>query len=211
MFPDEVAFSYRFLSHKFQPGINIILNYFNNLENIPNNVYNCRIKCFRFYNDYPSMEKNSDFLDAVDLKILRLLQEDATLTNKQLAARLDLTVTPVFERVKKLNREGFIRKYVAMLDRRKNGFELLVFCEVSIKEHNKQYLKKFEKEVKDLPEVMECHHVTGAFDYLLKIVVSSMDKYQHFIKEKLAGIDHIGRVESHFVMSEIKNSTALPV
>jgi Lrp/AsnC family leucine-responsive transcriptional regulator len=157
------------------------------------------------------MEKKSVLLDQIDLKILRMLQEDASLTNKQIAARLELTVTPVFERIKSLHKEGYIRKYAALLDRKRSGFELLVFCEVSIKEHNKQYLKKFEKEVKDLPEVMECHHVTGAFDYLLKIVVSSMDKYQHFIKEKLAGIDHIGRVESHFVMSEIKNSTAFPV
>lgn len=157
------------------------------------------------------MEKKSDGLDAADRAILRLLQEDAFLTTKEIAARLNLTTTPVFERVKRLEREGYIRRYAALLDRRKIGLSMLVLCEVSLKEHNRDFLLRFEESVVGLPEVMECHHITGEYDYLLKVTVRDMDDYQRFIKEKLAALENIGRVQSHFVMTEVKNSTVLPV
>lgn len=88
---------------------------------------------------------------------------------------------------------------------------LLVFCDVSLKEHNRDYPLRFEREVADVPEVIECHHIAGAYDYLLKIVVRDMDDYQRFVKEKLTALENIGRVQSHFVMTEVKNSTVLPV
>jgi DNA-binding Lrp family transcriptional regulator len=156
------------------------------------------------------MEKKSEGLDMVDRAILRLLQEDASRTTKEVAAQLDLTTTPVFERIKRLEREGYVRRYTALLDRRKVGLQLLVFCDVSLKEHNRDYLLNFEKAVVELPEVLECHHVTGEYDYMLKIAVRDMDGYQAFIKEKLAVLENIGRVQSHFVMTEVKNSTILP-
>lgn len=156
-------------------------------------------------------EKKSDGLDAADRAILQLLQSDAFLTTKEIAARLNLTTTPTFERIKRLEREGYIARYAALLDRRKVGYPLLVFCDVSLKEHNRDFLLRFEQEVAGLPEVTECHHIAGAFDYLLKVVVHDMDDYQRFVKEKLAALENIGRVQSHFVMTEVKNSTVLPL
>ena len=156
------------------------------------------------------MEKKSEQLDETDRALLELLQQDASLTTKEMASRLNMSATPIFERVKKLEREGYVKGYVALLDRRKIGLSLLVFCDVSLKEHNREYLLRFEEQAARLPEVMECHHITGGYDYLLKIAVRDMDDYQHFIKEKLAALENIGRVQSHFVMTEVKNSTILP-
>lgn len=157
------------------------------------------------------MEKKSATLDAADRVILQLLQEDAFITTKEIAARLDMTATPVFERVKRLERDGYITRYTALLDRRKIGLPLLVLCEVWLKEHNRDILLRFEAAVVELPEVLECHHVTGEYDYLLKVAVRDMDGYQYFIKEKLATLENIGRVQSHFVMTEVKDTTVLPV
>ncbi|MBK8923875.1 MAG: Lrp/AsnC family transcriptional regulator [Saprospirales bacterium] len=157
------------------------------------------------------MEKKSAGLDPADRAILQMLQEDAFLTTKEIAAVLGLTNTPVFERVKRLEREGYIARYTALLDRRKIGLPMLVLCDVLLKEHNREFLLRFEASVVGLPEVLECHHVTGEYDYLLKVAVRDMDDYQRFIKEKLATLENIGRVQSHFVMTEVKNSTVLPV
>jgi len=156
------------------------------------------------------MEKKSDTLDPIDRSILKLLQEDAFLTTKEIAVQVNMSTTPVFERVKRLERDGYILRYTALLDRRKMGLPMLVFCDVSLKEHNRDYLLRFEQEVAGLPEVLECHHTAGAFDYLLKVVVSDMEDYQRFVKEKLAALENIGRVQSHFVMTEVKHSTILP-
>lgn len=158
------------------------------------------------------MEKKSVVqLDVTDRAILQLLQEDAFLTNKEIAARLHLSPTPIFERIRRLEREGFVVRYTALLERKSLGFNLLVFCEVSLKEHKRDFLETFEREIALLPEVLECHHITGAFDYLLKVLARDMDDYQHFLKDKLAALDNIGRVESHFVMTEVKNTVQLPV
>ncbi|MDO8367205.1 MAG: Lrp/AsnC family transcriptional regulator [Saprospiraceae bacterium] len=157
------------------------------------------------------MEKKSDALDAIDRSILQMLQKDAFLTTKEIAFSVNMSTTPVFERVKRLERDGFIARYTALLDRRKVGLSMLVFCEVSLKEHNRDFLLRFEREVAELPEAIECHHITGAFDYLLKVVVRDMDGYQHFVKHKLAALENIGQVQSHFVMTEVKNSTILPL
>lgn len=157
------------------------------------------------------MEKKSEGLDIIDRSILRLLQKDAFLTTKEIAVQVNMSTTPVFERVKRLERDGFIKGYTALLDRRKIGLSMLVFCEVSLKEHNRDYLFRFEQEVADLMEVIECHHITGAFDYLLKVVVGDMDDYQQFVKNKLAALENIGQVQSHFVMTEVKNVTELPL
>jgi Lrp/AsnC family leucine-responsive transcriptional regulator len=142
---------------------------------------------------------------------LKILQEDAFLTTKEVAAQLNLTTTPVFERVKRLEREGYIGRYTALVNRQKVGLSMLVFCDVALKEHNRDYLLRFERAVVELSEVLECHHITGEYDYVLKVVVRDMDDYQQFIKEKLAALENIGRVQSHFVMTEVKNTTVLPL
>jgi DNA-binding Lrp family transcriptional regulator len=140
---------------------------------------------------------------------LKLLQQDAKLTNKEIAAKLNLTTTPVFERIKKLEREGYIDKYVALVDRKKVDLSMMVFCNVSLKEHATEFLNRFENDVQSLAEVVECYHIAGMFDYLLKVVVKDMDTYQDFVANKLAGLNNIRKVQSAFVMSEIKHSTQL--
>lgn len=159
------------------------------------------------------LEKSSGLsqLDPIDLGILRLLQQDSKSTIKEMAAELGLTVTPVYERIRRLERDGYIEGYVALLSREKIDLSLIAYCNVSIKEHATHYIKLFEREVLSLSEVMECYHVGGGFDYLLKIVVRDMDAYQHFISDKLAALENIGRVQSSFVMKEIKHSTAYPL
>lgn len=148
-------------------------------------------------------------LDPTDKSILKLLQQDAKLTNKEIAAKLNLTTTPVFERIKKLEREGYIDKYVALVDRKKVDLSMMVFCNVSLKEHATEFLNRFENDVQSLAEVVECYHIAGMFDYLLKVVVKDMDTYQDFVANKLAGLNNIRKVQSAFVMSEIKHSTQL--
>lgn len=152
-----------------------------------------------------------DQLDAIDRRILKMLQLDAKVTIKEMANQLHMTNTPVFERVKRLERDGFIKEYVAILDRRKVGLEMVVFCTVSLKVHHSEFLERFEEEVTCLDEVMECYHIAGMFDYLLKVVVKDMEVYRQFVSKKLAALENIGKVQSSFVMTEIRHSTALPL
>ena len=149
-------------------------------------------------------------IDATDSKILTLLQQDGKMTTKEVSAKLGLTITPVHERIKKLERNGYINHYTAIVDRKKVGLNLLVFCSVSLKNHQRAYIGKFESDIRHLSEVVECYHIGGMFDYLLKVVIHDMDEYQSFISTKLADLDNIGNVQSSFVMSEIKCSSQLP-
>ncbi len=146
-------------------------------------------------------------LDPTDLRILDLLQKDAKLTNKEIAFKLGMTITPVYERIKKLEENGYISKYVALVDREKLGYHLVAFCNVSLKEHSSKYLSVFEREIHSIDEVIECYHIAGLFDYLLKVLARDMGTYQNFIVNKLAKLDNIGNVQSSFIMTEIKYST----
>lgn len=150
-------------------------------------------------------------LDHYDRKILALLQQNARITTKEVAAELGLSVTPAYERVKRLERQGFIKQYVALIDSHMVGKQLTVMATVSLKEHSREYLNRFVEQINPLPEVMECYYVAGSFDYIVKVVVSNMEDYQHFLVNKLAAIENIGHVQSYFVMTEIKHSTALPL
>ena len=151
------------------------------------------------------------FLDDTDRRLLELLQQDAFLTNKELAAQLNLSATPIYERKKRLEREGYIRQYVALVDKTKVGRSLAAFCQVTLKEHTQEFIREFEEKIQALPEVVECYNIAGPYDYLLKIMVADMDAYRTFLVEKLAALAHIGGPQSAFVMAEIKHSTALPV
>ena len=148
-------------------------------------------------------------LDDIDIKILRILQDDAKTTNKEIAAALGLTTTPVFERIKKLERQGIIDGYSARINREKVGQHIVAFCHVYLKEHAQDYIEKFEERIMLLEEVIECHHIAGDSDYLLKIIVPDMPSYRDFMSNKLAAIEHIGRVQSSFVMKEIKYGQTL--
>lgn len=143
-------------------------------------------------------------LDKTDKKLINLLQKDASLTNKQLAAELNLTVTPVYERIKKLKRQGVITGVHAKIDRSKIGKPVMVLCEVSVTDHKKENLDRFEKKILDLKEVIECYHVSGGHDYMLKIVEKNMDAYRDFLLNKLAKIDGVSNVSSIFVMKDLK-------
>ena len=153
----------------------------------------------------------SSLLDNTDLQILHLLQHDARLTNKEIADKLGKTVTPIYERIKRLHQEGIIQKYVAIVDRKKIGKTLTAYLNVQLKQHTQQMLKEFDKFIVQFPEVMECYHMAGIYDYLLKVVVKDMEDYQDFIINKLAGTSNIGTVQSNFVMHEFKNETAFAI
>lgn len=149
--------------------------------------------------------------DTTDKKLLALLQEDSTQTTKQLSAKLSLSVTAVYERVKKLEREGVIEKYVALVDRKKVNKGFVVFCHLKLIQHTKEYLTRFEKEVKQLEEILECYHVSGDYDYILKIYVENMEAYREFMVTKLTTLQHIGSTHSTFMIGEVKNTNVIVV
>ncbi|MEQ8581377.1 MAG: Lrp/AsnC family transcriptional regulator [Marinoscillum sp.] len=150
-------------------------------------------------------------MDTTDFKILDLLQQDGRLTHKQIAAQLNLTITPIYERVKRLERDGYIRHYVAILDPDKLNKSLVAFTSISLKEHSKAYIKKFELEITKIAAVVECYHIAGQFDYLLKIVIEDMKAYQAVVIDQLASMENIANVNSSFVMTEVQKSTAIPL
>ncbi len=143
-------------------------------------------------------------LDKIDQAILEILSENSKLGNKEIAAQVGLTVTPTYERIKRLERFGVIQGYTVRLNKDKVGRGLRVFCQVSLKEHNSDLLEVFEAEVVSLDEVASCYHIAGNHDYALLIEVSNMEEYENFLKFKLASIPYIGNVQSSFVMSAIK-------
>lgn len=148
-------------------------------------------------------------IDATDRRILNLLQENAKYTNKEVAAQLGMSITPVYERIKRLEEQGYITDYRAIVSKKLLGYHLVAYCNVQLKEHAQDYLTQFETQVLQLKEVIECYHIAGMYDYLLKVVLFDMEAYQQFIVNKLARLPNIGNVQSAFVMSEIKSSTAL--
>ena len=150
-------------------------------------------------------------LDSTDLQILRALQENARLTTKELAARVNLSTTPVFERMKRLEKEGFIKKYVAVLDAEKLGRGFTVYCSVKLKQMNQGVARDFISIIRDIPQVAECYNISGEYDYLLKIQAPDMKYYNEFIINVLGNIDAIGSTLSSFVMNEIKNTHGLYV
>ena len=151
----------------------------------------------------------ADKLDSTDLKILQCLQENARQTTKELAAKVNLSTTPVFERLKWLEREGFIRQYVAILDAEKLGLGFEVFCSVKLKQMTRDVARAFTRTIRGIPQVAECYNISGEYDYLLKIRARNMKEYNEFIINTLGTIDAIGSVQSSFVMDEIKHSHSL--
>jgi len=150
-------------------------------------------------------------IDTIDKSILRILQQNSKLTIKEIANKLNLTSTPIFERIKRLEKGQYIASYKAVIDRKKVGLSLLVFCNISLNQHEASFICKFEKDIQQFTEVIECYHIGGMFDYLLKVVVQDMDAYQHFVAKKLASVDNIRQVQSAFVMTEVKSTANLPI
>lgn len=149
--------------------------------------------------------------DKTDQQLLKLLQADNKQTNKKLAHQLNLSVTAVYERIKKLENSGVINKYVALLDRKKVDKDFVAFCHVKLVQHSKDFVIRFEREVTMLNEVLECYHISGDYDYLLKVIVKDMESFRDFMVKKLTTIDHIGSTHSMFMISEVKHTTAIEV
>lgn len=150
-------------------------------------------------------------LDKTDLQILRTLQKNAKLTTKELADAVNLTPTPVFERQKRLERNGYIKKYVAVLDPEQLGKGLLVFCKVKLKQINREIADDFERRIRHIPEVTECYNTSGTYDYLLKVRAADMKEYQQFILNKMGILESLASLESIFVMSEVKHTYGINI
>lgn len=148
-------------------------------------------------------------LDAIDYKILETLQVDAKQTNKELSSKLNLSVTAVYERVKKLEKEQVIKQYVALVNKEKVNQAFVAFCHVKLVKHSHEYVIQFEKDVAKLEEVIECYHISGDYDYILKVHVKDMTSFRIFMVNKLTTIDHIGSTHSMFMINEVKHTTAL--
>ncbi len=150
-------------------------------------------------------------LDDIDKKILQKLQSDSKITNKKLSSELNLSVTAIFERIKRLERNNVISKYVALVKPAEVDKSFMVFCHIKLVQHSKAYVIKFEAEVAQLQEVLECYHVSGEYDYILKILVKDMEAYREFMLNKLTSLDHIGSTQSTFIINPVKSTTALPL
>jgi Lrp/AsnC family transcriptional regulator, leucine-responsive regulatory protein len=145
-------------------------------------------------------------LDKKDIEILRLLQADAKLTVREIAARVHLSATPVHERIKRMEKEGVIKQYAALLDNHLVNKGIMVLCQVSLKEHDKKTAQVFIDAILQFEEVIECYNISGEFDFMLKIIAESMDGYHQFFVNRLSEIKGIAQTKSIFVMSVLKQT-----
>lgn|SRR5690606_34580147 len=150
-------------------------------------------------------------LDHKDRQLLNLLQQNSKRTTKSLATELSLSVTAVFERIKKLERLEVIDGYVAMVNRKKIDRDFLVICHVKLIQHSKEFITQFEREISKFPEVLECYHVSGDYDYILKIIVKDISEYREFMVSKLTNLQHIASTQSAFTIKEVKTTTTVPL
>ena len=146
-------------------------------------------------------------LDEVDLKILRILQEDSKKTTKEIAKELNLTASPIYERIRRLEKKKYIKKYVALIDKKLVNQSITAICMVSLRYHDEGFIDTFDRQIRALREVQECYHMAGKVDFFLKINLQSLDAYHEFVRLKLSKIDNIGVLESSFVLKEIFHST----
>lgn len=154
---------------------------------------------------------NTEKLDATDIRILRALQQNARLTVKELAARVNLSPSPTFERQKRLEREGYIQRYVAVADHHKLGNHVIVLCNIRLKQHTQELIQQFMDTVQGIEQITECYNTSGDFDFQIKVFARDMKAYQDFMLNTLGNIDCIGSLHSIFVIGEIKDSHVIPV
>lgn len=145
-------------------------------------------------------------LDETDIKLLKLLGNDSNVTMKELAAKVNLSPSPVFERVKRLETNGYIKKYIALIDAEKLNHGLIIFCNIRLKQHDKNIGQEFVGDIMRISEVVECYNISGDYDFLLKVYARDMKHYQDFVFNKLGSVKSIGSTHSTFVMYENKNS-----
>lgn len=145
-------------------------------------------------------------LDETDLLLLKILANNAKHTNKELAALVNLSPSPVFERMKRLEGNGYIKKYIAILDAEKFNRGFIVFCNIKLKQHDKKIGHDFVADILEIEEVVECYNISGDYDFFLKVYARDMKHYQDFVFNKLGSVESIGSTHSTFVMAEIKNT-----
>ncbi len=150
-------------------------------------------------------------LDSLDRAILAELQANARISNAALARQVNLSPPAVHARIRRLEQQGFIRQYTALLDREKMGYDMLCFVHVSLRTHGPKQVEQFRQALREMPEVLECYHVTGEFDYLLKVVIRNRGDLERFIIKRLTPAPGIGRIHTSLVLSPIKETTQLPV
>ncbi|MEN9959992.1 MAG: hypothetical protein RL045_242 [Bacteroidota bacterium] len=150
-------------------------------------------------------------LDALDIRILKIIQENSQKTLKEIAEQVNLSLSPTHDRMKRLEADGYIKGYVALLNRKKLNLGLLVHCQVTLEKQTRQNFSEFEKAIKAFPEVISCHLVSGNFDYYLNVLSADVESYNRFYQEKLAVLPSVAHISSLFVMDEIKSTTALPL
>ena len=149
--------------------------------------------------------------DAIDRQLLTLLQSDSKKTTKEYANMLNMSTTAVYERIRRLERTGVIREYVALIDKNKINRAFQVLCHVKLVQHIEKNVLQFEREILKLEEVAECYHISGDYDYILKVHVRDMEAYRDFMVTKLTAISNIGSTQSSFVINEVKYSTAIDI
>ncbi|MCG8699760.1 MAG: Lrp/AsnC family transcriptional regulator [Bacteroidales bacterium] len=145
-------------------------------------------------------------LDKTDLAILNLIQDNAKIPHKEIAEQLHLTRTPIFDRIRKMERSGIILKYITLLNPKKINRGLTVLCQISLTRHGKQHVDEFQKKINEFPQVMECYHIAGNFDFFLKVAVKDIDQYQQFALKELSTIPNISNIQSSFVMGKLKHT-----
>lgn len=150
-------------------------------------------------------------LDSIDRQLLNFLQQDAKQTNKELASKLNMSVTAVYERIKKLEKSGIIDSYVTLLNKKSIERAFVAFCHIKLVKHSQDLVNQFEKVVATIDEVLEVYHLSGDYDYLLKVHVKDMESFRKFMVNKLTNIEHIGSSNSMFVISEVKHTTAINI
>lgn len=155
--------------------------------------------------------EKTEKLDKVDIQILRTMQDNARLTIKELAQLVNLSSTPVFERLKRLESRGYIQKYIAVLNADKLNQGFVVFCNVKMRQLNRDIAAEFARIVKSIPEVTECYNISGSFDYLLKVHAPDMRYYQEFVLNVLGTVENLASVESVFVMDELKHEYGIHI
>lgn len=150
-------------------------------------------------------------LDDIDRAILRILQSDGRISNADLARQVNLSAPAVHARIKRLERRGLIRDYVALLDREAAGYDMLCLINIRMELHNREYVQRLPATVQNMPEVLECYHVTGEYDYQLKVVLRNRKDLQRFVVEQLSTVPGIAHIRTSLVLSEIKATTSLPL
>jgi len=154
---------------------------------------------------------NTETLDDTDIEILRILQRNANLTVKELADMVHLSTSPVFERQKRLEREGYIKRYVALLDAEKLGQNVIVFCNIRLKKHTRQHMQEFMEAVQKIRNISECYNTSGDYDFMIKVYAKDMKDYQNFVMNTLGTLDCLGSLHSIFVLDETKTNGGVPV